>query len=466
MGEKIRYLLKNIGLMTLSNFASKIISFLLVPLYTSALSTTEYGTYDLYTTTAFLLIPVLSLCASDAVIRFALDEHEDKSEVFSIGLELFIRASFIIAILIAVNWALDLIPLFNEYPGFFVLYYMTCLLSDILTQFARGLERVFDVAIAGVLSSLVTVSLNIVLLVVVPIGLTGYFAASCAAFGITIVYLALRLQIWRYVTVSRSKTLKLRMERYSAPLIFNQIGWWINNASDRYVVTMICGAAANGIYSVAYKIPSLLSVFQTIFNQAWTLSVVKEVESNDTSFITKVYSVYNCGMVLLCTVLVALDRVVAHVLFANEFYAAWQYAPILLVSVVFSSLSYLLGGIFTATKDSSVIARTTVIGAVVNLAVSLLLTPVIGPMGAAIATLVSYIVVWVLRLIDAYRAVGFRASLVRDICSYCVLLLQSCVFLVWDGPALYLAQCFAVAGVFAMYLKEVKVIALRAARKG
>ena len=465
MGEKIRYLLKNIGLMTLSNFASKIISFLLVPLYTSALSTTEYGTYDLYTTTAFLLIPVLSLCASDAVIRFALDEHEDKSEVLSIGLLLFARATIIIAFLIAVNWALNIVPLFNEYPGFFILYYATCLLSDILTQFARGLERIFDVAVAGVLSSLVTVCLNILLLIVVPMGLTGYFAASCASFGITIVYLALRLHIWRYVTIPRSKTLKRRMQRYSAPLIFNQIGWWINNASDRYVVTMICGAAANGVYSVAYKIPSLLSVFQTIFSQAWTLSVVKEVESNDTSFITKVYSVYNCGMVLVCTVLVALDKVVARILFANEFYAAWQYAPILLVSVVFSSLSILLGGIFTATKDSSVIARTTVIGAVVNLAISLLLTPAMGPMGAAVATLVSYIVVWALRLIDAYRAVGFKTPLTRDICSYGVLLLQSGAFLVWDGPALYLTQCVAVVGVFILHLREIRAIALRAMRR-
>ena len=79
MEGKYRYLLKNMGLMTISSFASKILSFILVPLYTAILTTDEYGTYDIYTTTAFLLIPLLSVCISDAVLRFALDKENEPS---------------------------------------------------------------------------------------------------------------------------------------------------------------------------------------------------------------------------------------------------------------------------------------------------------------------------------------------------------------------------------------------------
>ena len=62
--------------------------------------------------------------------------------------------------------------------------------------------------------------------------------------------------------------MKKEMVAYSVPMGLGNIGWWINNVSDRYIVTWICGLAANGVYSVAYKIPSLLSMFQQIFNQA------------------------------------------------------------------------------------------------------------------------------------------------------------------------------------------------------
>ena len=75
---KYKYLLKNIGLVTINNFTSKILAFLLVPLYTNVLSTAEYGTYDLYTTTAFLLIPILSVDIAEALVRFLLDENVDE----------------------------------------------------------------------------------------------------------------------------------------------------------------------------------------------------------------------------------------------------------------------------------------------------------------------------------------------------------------------------------------------------
>jgi len=72
--EKYKYLLKNVGIMTLASFGTKILSFLMVPLYTNILSTEAYGTYDIYQTTLFLIVPVLSLNIADGIMRFSLDE--------------------------------------------------------------------------------------------------------------------------------------------------------------------------------------------------------------------------------------------------------------------------------------------------------------------------------------------------------------------------------------------------------
>ena len=70
---------------------------------------------------------------------------------------------------------------------------------------------------------------------------------------------------------------------YSLPLIPATIMWSITNVSDRFFVTYYLGEAQNGIYSVAYKLPTIISVISAIFTQAWQLSAIGERESEDRS---------------------------------------------------------------------------------------------------------------------------------------------------------------------------------------
>lgn len=456
---KYKYFLKNIGLMTLSNFASKILSFLLVPLYTSVLTTADYGLYDIYTTTAFLLVPLLSGAVSQAALRFSMDAGSDRRKVFSQAVRTFIQASLIVVAAVVINDWLNLVPLFNEYPIYFILYYVFCLLSDILLSFARGIDCIFDVAIAGIISSVVIIVLNVTLLLVFPMGVSGYFIANISAFVVVSIYLIIRLKLWRYLTTGRDKSLSGEMAEYSRPLIFDQIAWWINNVSDRYIVTWICGAAANGIYSVAFKIPSILNVFQSIFNQAWTLSAVKEIDESSGEFYSRIYSIYNCGLVLLCSLLLVGDKVVARILYANDFYQAWQYAPLLTISVVFSCLCGVFEGIFAAAKETKILASTTIVGAVINIAMNLILVRYYGPLGAAFSTMVSYGLVWFARLRKASSIVPLNIHLSRDLASYAILLLQSFfLILITDPVYMYAIEVLLLILIVLLYVKDLKVL--------
>ena len=114
MRNNTKYLLKNVGLLTLSNFGSKILVFLLVPIYTRLLSTEEYGIYDIYLTTITLLIPILSLNIVEAVMRFALDKKIEKSKVLSIGIKIVIKSILYCAILIIINYFTNFINIFNK----------------------------------------------------------------------------------------------------------------------------------------------------------------------------------------------------------------------------------------------------------------------------------------------------------------------------------------------------------------
>ncbi len=328
--KKYKYLIKNIGFLTIGSFSTKILSFLLLPLYTSVLSTTDYGSFDMVSTTVSLLIPILTLNISDGTLRYSLDSVSSRKDVFSVSIHHYIVAIFGLASLVGINIMFGIMKTIIPYSGFLFLLFTVIAFHRILTSFARGLDKVKEVSVAGVLGSLVMIVLNVVFLLYYQLGLKGYFWANIIGVLVQCVFLIAVLRAWRFVDLYNkdSYDVKKRMRGYSLPLVANNLAWWVNNVSDRYIVTLICGIAVNGIYSVAYKIPSILSILQSIFQQAWTLSAVKDYESEDrNAYFTKVYNMMNFILVISCSVLIVLDKPLAGFLYSNEFYSAWKYVP-------------------------------------------------------------------------------------------------------------------------------------------
>lgn len=464
--QKYKYLIKNIGLLTISKFGSKILNFILIPLYTNLLSTVEYGTYDIYSTTISLMIPILTLQIVDGVVRFSLDESSDKAAVFSIGLKRILVSCGIVAIIAMLNANLKIIEILAEYPLCLFLMYTSEILYSLLSQFSRGIERIKDLAIAGIINSATMLCLNILFLARFQMGLEGYFYANIIAYAVPAIFLLTKIKVWTYIRINTNKSLSKEMNAYSKPMVFNNLAWWVNNASDRYIVTWLCGAAENGIYSISYKIPSLLNVFQEIFSQAWTLSAVKEYNAKNSDFYTTVYGIYNFAMVFTCSCLIIVDKLIAKILFSQEFYTAWTYAPFLMISVLFGSLSGLIGGIFSAAKKSNVFARTTILGASVNTVLNIGLVYFMGPMGAAVATLISYILVWAARIYEAKKIVELSINLKRDIIAYCLLLAQAVTLftnmhLLWQSCLLLIPLLI----ILRMYNGLIRKFLLRLVRK-
>lgn len=322
-----KYLAKNIGLLTISQFGTKLLSFFLVPLYTYVLTTGEYGTYDLYTTTVSLLIPILTLNVADPALRFTMDKNSNRKGIFSICIKYLVISILVASALIGVNCYFNLFNAINEYGFFLLLMFASSALNGVLVNYARGLDKVKDVAISGVVCSTIMISLNLLFLIPLHLGLTGYFLANIIGVVSQCLYLVFRIRVWDYLDIGLiDKKLQDNMLAYSKPLIINNISWWVSSASDRYIVTWFCGMAANGIYSVGYKIPSIINIFQTIFNQAWTLSAVQDYDPEDKNgFFSNMYNTYNFCMTLVCTNLIVLTRFLARILYANDFFNAWKY---------------------------------------------------------------------------------------------------------------------------------------------
>ena len=437
--NKYKYLFKNIGLLTLSSFATKLLSFFLVPLYTNILTTTEYGTYDLFNTTVGVLLPILTLNVQDAVMRFAMDSKSNRKAIISVAMKILLVANTVVAVGLIVNAAFGISSLVKDYSIFFFLMFFMQSLSGVVTYYIRGIDKIADLSVSSVLVSAFTIGCNIVFLAVFHWGLTGYFLANIIGPLVQSLYLIARSRLIHDTDLRADFSEEKRaMLDYCKPMIANSVAWWVNNTSDRYVVIFFCGLAENGIYSVASKIPSILNIFQSIFSQAWTLSAVKDFDPEDKNgFFANTYRAYNCLMVLLCSAIIVADKILAHFLYAKDFFVAWKYVPWLTIAIVFGSLSGYIGGFFSAVKNSKIFAQSTVVGAVSNIVLNLVMTPFMGALGAAIATAVCYFVVWVIRYWNSKKFIKLKINLKRDLITYVLLAAQSIVLLLEDGIVLY-----------------------------
>lgn len=433
--ERYKYLIKNIGLLTLSSFATKLLSFFLVPLYTNILTTTEYGTYDFFNTTVGVLIPILTMNIQESVMRFALEKKYNREAILTVAMQHFLMSCCIVAVGIGINHVFGFSIIIKRYEIFFFLMYLSQTLSGIVLAYVRGIDKIAELSISSVIASGVTIGCNVIFLVGFKWGLVGYFLANMIGSWMQCIYLLIRSYMICDIHLERKYIAeKGEMLEYCRPLVANSIAWWINNVSDRYVVIFFCGLAANGVYSVASKIPSILNVLQSIFAQAWTLSAVKDFDPEDQNgFFANTYRAYNCIMVVCCSAIIAADKLLASFLYAKDFYPAWKYVPWLTIAIVFGALSGYIGGFFSAVKNSKIFAQSTLIGAVSNIIMNIMLTPFIGALGAAIATTVCYCIVWAVRYVHAKKFICLRVKLGRDIASYVLLVAQSIALLMIEN---------------------------------
>lgn len=454
MQKRYKYLIKNTGILAISNFSSKILVFLLVPLYTRVLTTTEYGTYDLVSTTIQLILPILSVNIFEALVRYLMDETVDKRQAITIGAKLCFFSCIIFTILIMVNKIIGLITILNDYSIITIVFFFSSAFYQYTTSVAKGMEYVNYMAIAGVISTIVMIIGNIIFLLWFQIGIFGFFISSIISQIIPAIFIFWRLNIGSYIQIKIEKKVQTSMIKYSTPLVLNTVGWWMNNALDRYAVTFICGTAVNGIFSVAYKIPTILATVQQIFIQAWQISAIKEYSNDSKEFYGKMMNFINIAMGSTCMVLIFSTKLLAKFLYGKDFYQAWKYVPFLLVSGVLNSASGVLGPILSADKNSKSLGISTFLGALINLVLNFTLVYLIGPQGAAIATVISSLAIYVFRDKSLIGKIDYCKKMQMYV-SWVLLIIQAIVMIYMEK---YLIQILIIIIFILIYYKDFKNI--------
>ncbi|MBQ8332032.1 MAG: oligosaccharide flippase family protein [Clostridia bacterium] len=429
---KYKRLLSNTAILGAGTFLSKVLVLLLMPFYTGILTTAEFGTADLIAQTANLLIPLAAVGICDGIFRFTLDASadsaEDRKRILSTGMVILLGGSAVIGGLLPI---LGMFPTLRESVWLIALYVICANFHSAFANYVRALGKTVLFAVQGIVNTGLTILLNILFLIVFDMGSTGYVLSVVVAdFTVTAV-LFFAAKLWRDISFRRVRRQTAKdMLKFSIPYIPTTVMWLITSVSDRYIVTAFCGEAENGLYAAAYKLPTLLSLVSGVFVEAWHFSTVKEATDGEKAdFFSTVYLNFMSVMFMGASVLIAGAKIFTSILLNESYYSSWEYVPVLVVATTFSTMVSFLGSVYFLKKKSTLSMLTAMSGAVINVILNFVMIPDHGAMGAAIATLISYLAVYVIRAYDTANYLRFRRHSVRLGINTAVLLGQAWVMI-------------------------------------
>lgn len=409
--SKGKDLAKNTAIVSIGKICTQLITFLLLPVYTAVLSNEEYGVVDLLNTLTSLLLPIVTLQIEQGIFRYLIDCRENNEKQIKL-ITTIIRFMIIQSIVCIVIFLCVSPFIHNEYKYFLMANLLMGIFSSLLLQICRGLGDNATYAIGSFITGAFTVVLNVIFIVAFRWGAYGMLGATAISNFICSVYIFLKRKIYKYIKPKQfDKKILKEIIKYSVPLIPNMISWWIVSASDRTIISAVIGIAQNGIYSAANKFSGVFTTLYSVFNLTWTESAAININSEDRDeFFSKILDFVIRFFGSLCLGTIAIMPFVFNILINEKFAKAYYQIPILILGSVFNILVSFLGSIYVAKKLTKEIAKTSVIAAIINIFVNIVLIKSIGLYAASISTVIAYALMFIYRWIDVKKYVKFNVN--------------------------------------------------------
>lgn len=383
----------------IGNFGTKILSFLIVPLYTFYILPEDLGDYDLLMTTVSLLSPLLTMKISDAAYRWIISDKEHTDITIATTYQLlFQNCAFASVLLLLIN---HFIPIWN--CGYFIGILIADRMLECIQKLLRGLRNQKLFAVSGVFYTAVLVSLNFIKICIFHQGVDALLNSVLFSQLITISLIFVfekRLRVFALPKDFRKR--QFEMLKYSVPLVPSTLSWWVMSASDRYVIRWMIGKAANGIFAVAHKFPTILQTIFLMFNNAWTDMALAELKQGKEGreYASKIFAYlykFSFGMAL---VLIPLTKLVTRLVLSPKYQEASIYIGFIYLGTVFQGFSSFCSIGYLQGKKTAGAAGTSIIGAGVNLVIDIITMRYIGLFAAAISTFAGFFAMWISRMHD------------------------------------------------------------------
>lgn len=431
-------LIHNTAVYTIGSFGSKILSFLLLPIFSFYLSKSDLGIYDLVLTTVNFFTPFVTLQISSAVYRWLLntdnDDKEKKQKVITNGF-LVVTGGVIVFQLI---YAVFAYFLKIEYASYVSLIVITTSILPFFQNVVRGLGNVKLYSIAGIFNALFLLAINIVFLVIFKAGLETLFLTIVLANTFTVfilIYKARLFSLFNFLKIDRMQIAE--MLKFSTPLIPNVISWWMINAADKFLILYFLTSEMNGIYAISSRFPTILTLINSVFILAWQDHTITASGEGKSEYDTKVFNRYMNFEFSLVLILIAISEPLVRFVVDEKFYESYKFMPLLYIGVVFSAFSGYFGAAFLREKKTKGLFISSISGGIINIVICCLLLKHIGLYASVLGTMVSFIVVFLMRVYQTRKFFFVEIKYIKLIGLFLLTLLFSFIASI-GNPLIYL----------------------------
>lgn len=423
--------IKDVGVYAIGNIGSKLITFMMVPLYTYFVhDTSDFGYYDVCLTVCFLLLPFVTLQLRDGAFRFLLDCDDATKRQRIVT---FVSRSMFTTLSLATLVTLVLVftsPI--HYLGYVLGLLIALSLQEVYSQVFRGLGNNRAFAVTGILSALGIGVFSILFVAILGWGIKGIFLANIVARLLALILVECRVRLITSNTrwSLSSRQVGLDIIRYTLPLLPGSLCWWLTGSSDRLFIKYFLGLDVNGIYAVAIRFTSIISTLAIIFYQAWQETAILQYNSPDRDrFFSKMFNSYIFALAGILIGYAFMLKANYNWLVAPEYRESLMYIyPMGLSAVIFALAAFFDMG-YQCAKDTPRTLPSIVLAAAVNVALNFALIKPLGVYGVIITQLVTYLVLFF------YRWHDMRRYFILKIDRRCII--PVVVMLLWAIPFYY-----------------------------
>lgn len=396
-------LLKNSFLYTAGNILPQAAGFILLPIYTAYLDPDQYGIVNSMTVLSTVFGFMLTFGIDRGIYRLYYDyEPKQRKEYLGtmiIGITLFSLSIFTIALLIPETIS-SIYKSISFYPYYFLMLLYTLFAKTITIPgiYLRVSEQAGRFVILNVALFLITVFFNLLFIVHFKQGAVGMLKGTLIA----------NIVMAPVFYMATYKAIKFRFKinyfiesiKFSLPLLPGLIFAWVLNLSDRIFLERFLSISDVGIYSLGYKIASVVTVVSSGLFAAYNPYFYKLANEGGADVKKKIGKFNNTIVIIMlaiCFLLALFSKEIITLFISDEYNSAAKIIPLLTLGIFFSQINGFASLMIYQEKKSIQIMLITFSGALINVISNIILIPLFGMIGAALATLISFLALFVIQ---------------------------------------------------------------------
>ena len=412
----------------IGNVLSKLIAFILIPIYTTYISPNIYGEFDLINSLISLVVPLIFFQVWDGLFRFVYDYEDIKEKYFVVSnsFNIFIFGIILYEIIFII------ILKFINIPGtiFVNIYGISYAAQYLFGTVARTFKQNKLYMISGVVNTLVNLLLNIILIVVLKqVNINSLFLSIILGNFVQCLIIFIKLDIIKYTKLKNINFhLIKKMMKFSMPIAVSTISYWLLTGYTKVFISKNFGYSSNGIFAMGSKMASFILVIVSVMQMAWHESSFEVANNKDKKeFYQKGLNSFLIILLYSTISIILLLKVIFPIIIKGEYYESIKIMPIILIYTSINAFSGFASSQFLAEKDSKIPLYTTLISAFINILLLFLLKK-FDIFGASIALFISFFINTALRIILLKKKYNIKINKKNILSSIIILIIVTFIY--------------------------------------